>query len=98
MVSVQGGRAQKRWKSNDLGTGVGQSVLDVVRAVASASGHDVPHVLRPRRAGDPPQLVADPSLAKSVLGWTAEFREIQRIVETAWVWHQVSDKTRPAAS
>ena len=67
---------------------MGQSVLDVVRAVASASGRDVPHVLRPRRAGDPPELVADPSLAKKVLGWTAEFRDIQRIVETAWAWHR----------
>ena len=74
--------------SINLGTGVGQSVLDVVRAVASASGHDVPHVLRPRRAGDPPELVADPALAKSVLGWAAEFRDIQWIVETAWAWHQ----------
>ena len=77
----------------NLGTGVGQSVLDVVRAVASASGHDVPHVLRPRRAGDPPELVADPALAKSVLGWAAEFRDIQWIVQTAWAWHQ-----RPVAS
>jgi UDP-glucose-4-epimerase GalE len=77
----------------NLGTGVGQSVLDVVRAVASASGHDVPHVLRPRRAGDPPELVADPARAKSVLGWAAEFRDIQWIVQTAWAWHQ-----RPMAS
>ena len=73
--------------SINLGTGVGQSVLDVVRAVAAASGREVPHVLRPRRAGDPPELVADPSLAKKVLGWTAEFRDIKRIVETAWAWH-----------
>jgi UDP-glucose 4-epimerase len=72
----------------NLGTGVGQSVLDVVRAVAAASGRDVPHVLRPRRAGDPPKLVADPSMAQRVLGWTAEFRDIRRIVETAWAWHQ----------
>ena len=76
----------------NLGTGVGQSVLDVVRAVAAATGREVPHVLRPRRAGDPPELVADPSMAKHVLGWTAEFRDIQRIVETAWTWHQ-----RPAS-
>ena len=77
----------------NLGTGVGQSVLDVVRAVAAASGKEVPHVLRPRRAGDPPELVADPSLAKKVLGWTAEFRDIQRIVETAWAWHDKSHKS-----
>jgi UDP-arabinose 4-epimerase len=72
----------------NLGTGVGQSVLDVLRAVASASGHDVPHVLRPRRGGDPPELVADPSEARRVLGWEAEFVDLKRIVETGWAWHQ----------
>jgi UDP-arabinose 4-epimerase len=72
----------------NLGTGVGQSVMDVIGAVGAATGREVPHVLRPRRAGDPPQLVADPSLAKAVLGWSAEFRDIRRTVETAWAWHQ----------
>jgi UDP-arabinose 4-epimerase len=71
----------------NLGTGVGQSVLDIVRAVAAASGREVPHVLHPRRAGDPPELVADPSLARQVLGWAAEFRDIQQIVATSWAWH-----------
>ena len=74
--------------SVNLGTGVGQSVMDVIGAVRDATGREVPHVLRPRRAGDPPQLVADPSMAKRVLGWTAEFQDIRRTVETAWVWHQ----------
>lgn len=72
----------------NLGTGVGQSVMDVARAVNAATGREVPHVLRPRRAGDPPELVADPSMAKRVLGWSAEFRDLRRIVETAWAWHQ----------
>jgi len=70
----------------NLGTGVGQSVMDVIGAVGAATGREVPHVLRPRRAGDPPQLVADPSLAKAVLGWSAEFRDLRRTVETAWAW------------
>jgi len=74
--------------SVNLGTGVGQSVMDVIGAVRDATGREVPHVLRPRRAGDPPQLVADPSMAKRVLGWTAEFQDIRRTVETAWAWHQ----------
>jgi len=72
----------------NLGTGVGQSVMDVIGAARDAPGREVPHVLRPRRAGDPPQLVADPSLAKAVLGWSAEYRDIRRTVETAWAWHQ----------
>ena len=76
----------------NLGTGIGQSVLDVMHAVAAASGREVPHMVRPRRGGDPPELVADPSLAKRVLGWSAEYRDIQRIVETAWAWHGKSGK------
>jgi UDP-arabinose 4-epimerase len=75
--------------SVNLGTGVGQSVMDVIGAVKTATGREVPHVLRPRRAGDPPQLVADPSLAKAVLGWSAEYGDIRRTVETAWAWHQL---------
>jgi UDP-arabinose 4-epimerase len=68
----------------NLGTGVGRSVLDVLRAVTAVTGLDVSYNVRARRAGDSPELVADPSLARSVLGWTAEYRDLDRIVETAW--------------
>jgi len=70
----------------NLGTGVGQTVLEVLRAVAEVTGKEVPHRIQPRRAGDPPELVADPSRAKSILGWTAEYQDLKRIVETAWAW------------
>jgi len=72
----------------NLGTGVGQSVRDVLQAVSAVTGLEVPHKVQPRRAGDPPELVADPSKAKKVLGWTAEYRDLNRIVETAWAWLQ----------
>jgi UDP-arabinose 4-epimerase len=68
----------------NLGTGVGQSVLEVLRTVAEVTGREVPHKVQPRRLGDPPELVADPSLAQSTLGWKAEYRDLKRIVETAW--------------
>src|SRR5579862_9656028 len=60
----------------NLGTGVGQSVMDVIRAVGAVTGRDVPHRMQGRRGGDPPELVADPSLAKRVLGWSADYREV----------------------
>jgi UDP-glucose 4-epimerase len=47
----------------------------------------VPHHVVPRRQGDPPALVADPSLAQKLLGWHAE-RSLEVIVETAWKWHK----------
>ncbi len=71
----------------NLGTGTGQSVMDVVKAVNAASQGELPIRLQDRRPGDPPHLVADPSLAKEVLGWQAEFHTLQSIVDTAWNWH-----------
>ncbi len=88
MLSLDYLRAGGESTALNLGTGVGQSVMDVIRTVSAVSGRKVLHRLQPRRAGDPPELVADPSRAKQVLGWTAEFRELDRIVETAWAFHQ----------
>ncbi|MNJ78788.1 UDP-glucose 4-epimerase [compost metagenome] len=42
----------------------------------------------PRRAGDPPQLVADASKAKAVLGWQPQFVALEQIVTHAWNWEQ----------
>lgn len=71
----------------NLGTGRGHSVRQVIDAVAAVSGRKVPFDLAPRRAGDPPELVADPSRAHAVLGWTPRFAELPVIVSHAWKWH-----------
>lgn len=71
----------------NLGTGKGFSVLEVINAVRRVSGRDVKATPAPRRAGDPPILVADPSKAQKELGWKCKFAELDRIVETAWQWH-----------
>ncbi|MCS7058158.1 MAG: UDP-glucose 4-epimerase GalE [Meiothermus sp.] len=68
----------------NLGTGQGTSVLEVVRAVEKVAGRPVPAETAPRRPGDPPALVADPSRAREVLGWEARYRDIVEIVATAW--------------
>ena len=70
----------------NLGTGVGSSVLDVIRATTAAAGRDVPHELVERRAGDPSVTYADPAFAAAVLGWRAE-HGLAAIVETAYRWH-----------
>ena len=70
----------------NLGTGRGYSVREVVAAVESVSGRAVPQRTMPRRAGDPPALVAQASRAKSVLGWEPAFRDLTEIVRTAWNW------------
>jgi UDP-glucose 4-epimerase len=71
----------------NLGTGKGYSVHEVVSAVEKVTGHTVPTRLAPRRAGDPPELVADPKLAESRLRWKAK-RSLEEIISTAWNWAQ----------
>ncbi|HEX7077804.1 MAG TPA: UDP-glucose 4-epimerase GalE [Candidatus Eisenbacteria bacterium] len=70
----------------NLGSGQGASVRDVVRAVESVTGRRVPTTDGPRRAGDPPALIASAELARSVLRWNPQFGELTTMVETAWDW------------
>ena len=72
----------------NLGTGKGHSVREVIDACRRVTGHEIPAVIGPRRPGDPPELVADASLAKEVLGWQPKYNDIEPIVATAWKWHQ----------
>jgi len=69
----------------NLGTGVGCSVKEVITTTESVTGKKVPRRLGPRRAGDPPTLVADPARAQAALQWKAK-RSLREIVETAWRW------------
>jgi len=71
----------------NLGTGSGHSVRQVVAAVEHVSGRRVPVREVQRRAGDPPELVADPDKAKDLLGWQPRYSSLESIVQTAWNWH-----------
>lgn len=72
----------------NLGTGQGTSVKEVIEACREVTGHPIPAVVAPPRAGDPPALIADPSLARRELGWIPRFTSIRPIVESAWKWHE----------
>jgi len=76
----------------NLGTGKPTSVLEVIRAVEKVTGLKVPHVIAPRRAGDPPALYANSAKAINELGWRIKFNDIESIVATAWRWHQKSPR------
>ncbi len=71
----------------NVGTGSGNSVLEVIDAVEKVTGRPVPKEFAPRRAGDPPRLVASCEKARRELGWETEFGRIEDVVETAWKWH-----------
>ncbi|HEY1798134.1 MAG TPA: UDP-glucose 4-epimerase GalE [Stellaceae bacterium] len=72
----------------NLGTGSGSSVLELIASIERVSGRKVPHNRGPRRAGDPPALIADPSLAAKLLGWRATHSDMDTIVRTALAWHE----------
>ncbi len=83
---LQGGCSQVL----NLGTGRGYSVWEVVRTVEHVSGRAVNVRRAPRRAGDPPVLVANAARAARVLGWRPRYDALETIVRTAWVWHSLA--------
>lgn len=70
----------------NLGTGLGSSVREIVAAVERVSGRPVPVRETPRRAGDPPELVADPLAARRILGWGPRCSDLDTIIRTGWSW------------
>lgn len=71
----------------NLGTGVGYSVLDIVKNFEKASGVTIPYEIKPRRPGDIATCYADASLAKEELGWEA-VRGIKEMCEDSWRWQK----------
>ncbi len=69
----------------NLGTGQGNSVLEVIAAFEKASGKKIPYEVVPRRVGDVASYYADPALAKSLLGWLAT-RDLNVMCRDAWRW------------
>jgi UDP-glucose 4-epimerase len=72
----------------NIGTGAGQSVKEIIVACVKVTGRAIPHEIAPRRAGDPPRLVADPTKLKTRLGWAPDYADIEKTVATAWKWHR----------
>ena len=70
----------------NVGTGIGHSVQDVVRAVERVGGRPVPLTAGPRRPGDPPVLVAAADRIRGASGWHPRFDRLDDIVATAWAW------------
>lgn len=71
----------------NLGTGHGYSVQEVIAACRRITGREIAVEFGPRRPGDPPQLVANPTRANLLLGWRPECSSLENIVQTAWNWH-----------
>jgi UDP-glucose 4-epimerase len=71
----------------NVATGVGYSVRQVIEIARRITDHPIPVVERPRRAGDPPVLVASSQAIQRDLGWSPRYPGIEAIVQSAWRWH-----------
>ncbi|RFB79843.1 UDP-glucose 4-epimerase GalE [Methylovirgula sp. 4M-Z18] len=67
----------------NVGTGHGSSIHEILGTISRVVGRDAPVKLNPRRAGDPPALYADPTLARSVLGFAPKYSDLDTIIRTA---------------
>ncbi len=76
----------------NLGNGVGFTVREVIDVARTVTGHPIPAVESPRRAGDPAQLIASSAKAKDVLGWKPAHDSLEEIIASAWAWHQAHPK------
>jgi len=72
----------------NLGTGSGASVRNVIETAERITGRSIAVKKAPRRAGDPPALVADAARAKEILGWSASRPTLEGQIRDAWRWHQ----------
>jgi UDP-glucose 4-epimerase len=70
-------------------------VREVIAAVEEVTGRSVPYEIGPRRAGDPPVLVSQPSDSLRSLGWSPRYRDIESIIATAWRWQRRDNVRRP---
>lgn len=72
----------------NLGTGGGYSIREVIKTAEEVSGRKITTKIGPRRAGDPPELVASSAKIRKELGWKPRYPELGGIIETAWKWHK----------
>ena len=74
----------------NLGTGAGFSVREILAAIAAETGRAVPHLVKPRRSGDPTYLVADPTASRETLKFKPVHSDLATIIRSAWAWHQTA--------
>ena len=74
----------------NLGNGAGFSNMQIIEAARRITGVDIPIERRPRRAGDPPVLIASSDKIKNELGWIPKHTGLDSIISSAWKWHKAN--------
>jgi UDP-glucose 4-epimerase len=80
----------------NLGSATGFSNLEILEAARRATGKEIPAVMAPRRPGDPSTLIAASDKARDILGWKPQFDDVEKIIATAWNWHEEHPEGYPA--
>ncbi|KEG07663.1 putative UDP-galactose 4-epimerase [Trypanosoma grayi] len=88
LVKIGSEEKPKFFSAFNLGTSRGYSVREVIEAARRVTGHPIPAKECPRRPGDPPVLVASGEEAKVALGWKLKYDNIEKIIASAWKFHQ----------
>src|SRR5262249_15229492 len=89
-----------QFSAYNLGTGQGFSINEVIAKASEVTGRPIEAEAAARRRGDPPVLVADPSLAKAALTWAPCHPDLDNILGSAWSWmteHRMRGMTSPTA-
>lgn len=94
-VQALGALGQLPRRAYNVGTGKGYSVREIIDMAGRVCLADVPVQVEPRRAGDPPELVADASALQTDLGWTPQFPTIERMIQDAFRWHRDNENGYP---
>lgn len=84
------GALDKGSRVYNLGNSEGFTVKEVIDAVRSVTGREIPAEIGPRRPGDPAKLVASSERIRKELGWKPRFPHVHQIIESAWAWHQTN--------
>lgn len=63
-------------------------MLEIIEAARKVTGHPIPAEYKERRQGDPDTLIASSTKAQEVLGWTRQYDTVEKIVQSAWNFHQ----------
>jgi len=72
----------------NLGNGAGFSIMELIESARKITGHPIPHVVGPRRPGDPATLIASSDSIRRELGWKPRYPDLDSILQSAWEWHQ----------
>lgn len=81
-------KKEKKSRTFNCGYGTGYTVKQVVETVKKVTGRKFPVENAPRRAGDPPALIADPALIRNETGWMPQFNDLDYIIRSAWEWEK----------